>query len=125
MPNGCACGIDPIEVVRQLGEKGVTLYCVGCEPAINTYKEFFVALSYKTGGQYVPLRNAQLLSKVIIGGAQEEISLEKLMEDVEAEVKAQVDLSGGEVKQDELNSAVYQNLLSRGISRDLFFFEIY
>ena len=37
----------------------------------------------------MPLRNAKLLSKVIVGGAIEEISLEKLMEDVQLEVDAQ------------------------------------
>ena len=34
----------------------------------------------------MPLRNANLLAKVIVGGAVEEISLEKLMEDVRLEV---------------------------------------
>ena len=37
----------------------------------------------------MPLRNAKLLSKVIVGGAIEEISLEKLMADVQMEVDAQ------------------------------------
>ena len=80
--SGCLCNIDPIQVVDQMAVKGITLYSVGCEPAITPYKDFFCAISYKTGGQYVPLRNANLLAKVIIGGTQEEISLEKLMENV-------------------------------------------
>ena len=87
MPNGCPNGIDPIKVVDQLAKKGVTLYTVGCEPSLQPYKDFFAALAFKTGGQYVPLRNAQLLAKVIVGGAVEEISLERLMADVEAEVR--------------------------------------
>ncbi len=70
-----------------MAEKGITLYCVGCEPALLPYKEFFSALAFKTGGQYVPLRNASLLAKVIVGGAVEEISMERLMEDVEREVE--------------------------------------
>lgn len=40
-----------------------------------------MALAYITGGQYVPMVNAQLLSKVIIGGVREEISLDRLMQD--------------------------------------------
>ena len=47
-----------------MAQKAITLYSVGCEPAILKYKEFFSALAYKTGGQYVPLRNAKLLAKV-------------------------------------------------------------
>ena len=51
-------------VVDKMAEKGITLYSVGCEPALTPYKQFFSALAYKTGGQYVPLRNANLLAKV-------------------------------------------------------------
>lgn len=41
------------------------------------------------GGQYVPLTNAELLSRVIIGGAQEEISLSRLTREVEEEINSQ------------------------------------
>ena len=40
-----------------------------------------MALAYITGGQYIPMVNAQLLAKVIIGGVREEISLNRLMQD--------------------------------------------
>lgn len=40
-----------------------------------------MALAYITGGQYVPMINAQLLAQVIIGGVREEISLNRLMQD--------------------------------------------
>ena len=45
-------------------EKGIVLYCVGCEPNILRYKDFFMGLAYITGGQYVPLSRAQGLSQV-------------------------------------------------------------
>jgi len=45
-------------------EKGIVLYCVGCEPSILRYKDFFMGLAYITGGQYVPLSRAQGLSQV-------------------------------------------------------------
>jgi hypothetical protein len=44
--------LDPIDITQQLAEKGITLYSVGCEPAILPYRDFFMALAYKTGGQY-------------------------------------------------------------------------
>jgi hypothetical protein len=69
-----------------MAQKGITLYSVGCEPALLRYKDFFASLAYRTGGQYVPLRNAKLLAKVIVGGAAEEISLEKLLEDAQSEI---------------------------------------
>ena len=87
-PNGCPAGIDPMAVTHELAEKGVTIYMVGCEPSICPYKEFFMAVAHITGGQYVPLTKANLLTQVIIGGAQEEISLEQFMSEVDEEVRA-------------------------------------
>ena len=51
-------------VTRELAEKGITLYMVGCEPSITPYKDFFMALAHLTGGQYVPLARADVLAKV-------------------------------------------------------------
>jgi hypothetical protein len=87
LPNGCPLNIDPLRVARDMAAKGITLYSVGCEPAILKFKEFFAAMAYATGGQYVPLRNAKLLCSVIVGGAIEEISLERLMAEVQVQVE--------------------------------------
>lgn len=46
-PNGCPDGIDPLDVVNKLAEKAITLYSVGCEPALVPYKEFFLPLRTK------------------------------------------------------------------------------
>lgn len=112
MPNGCPKGIDPIKVVEKLAKKGVTLYTVGCEPSLLPYKDFFSAIAFKTGGQYVPLRNAQLLSKVIVSGAVEEISLERLMADVELEMNNQSQQGVNDEK--ALAEAVQAKLCSKG-----------
>lgn len=113
MPNGCPIGIDPIRVVDQLAKKSVTLYTVGCEPSLTPYKDFFAAIAFRTGGQYVPLRNAALLAKVIVGGAVEEISLERLMADVEAEVREQN--QRGVMDERVLAEAVQAKLVSKGL----------
>lgn len=104
-----------------MSEKGITIYSVGCEPAILPYKDFFQAIAYKTGGQYVPLRNANLLAKVIIGGTQEEISLEKLMENVQQEVQEQ--MANGIVDEEMLSDAVHKKLVSSGsfINKAIYF----
>lgn len=98
-----------------MAQKGITLYSVGCEPTIVPYKDFFQAIAYITGGQYVPLRNAKLLSKIIIGGAQEEISLEKLMEGVQKDVEEQVRFSFGAVTSTALTDAIHAKLSATGI----------
>lgn len=112
-PNGCPAGIDPLDVVRKMAQKGITLYSVGCEPAIKPYKEFFTAIAYTTGGQYIPLRNANLLSKVIVGGAVEEISLDKLLEEAQKEVEHQTSL--GITDERLLTEAVEKSLKTKGV----------
>lgn len=46
-----------------------------------------MSIAYITGGQYVPMVNAKLLSQVIIGGVREEISLERLMQNAEEDIQ--------------------------------------
>ncbi|XP_062621871.1 uncharacterized protein LOC134283444 [Saccostrea cucullata] len=112
-PEGCPAGLDPMVTVRELAEKGVTLYSVGCEPAINQYRDFFMALVYITGGQYVPLAGSKMLSQVIIGGAKEEMSLEKWMEEVNEEVKREME-AGREINDEEMSRVVHAKLASKG-----------
>jgi len=39
-PNGCPNGLDPVQIVREMAEKHITLYSVGVEPPISKYKYF-------------------------------------------------------------------------------------
>lgn len=111
--NGCPEGHDPMQTVREIAKIGVTLYSVGVEPSINAYKEFFAAMAYITGGQYVPMRDPRQLINVIIGGAQEELSLKEFKTEVENEIEQVID-NGGVYDEDEIAQAVYQKLESRG-----------
>lgn len=79
MPNGCPSGHDPLRTCRQMAEQGIILYCIGCEPALASYRDFFMGLSHITGGQYVKLNKANLLSQVIINATLEEVENENLM----------------------------------------------
>jgi hypothetical protein len=112
-PEGCPAGLDPMVTVRELAEKGITLYSVGCEPAINKYRDFFMALVYITGGQYVPLAGSKMLTQVIIGGAQEEISLEKWMAEVDEEIKKEME-AGREINDEEMSRVVHKKLKTKG-----------
>ncbi|CAF3206819.1 unnamed protein product [Rotaria socialis] len=78
-PDGCPLGHDPLKIAREMAEKNITLYVVGVEPPILPYREFFMALAHITGGQYVPMMNANLLAQMIIAGVREEISLDRVM----------------------------------------------
>ncbi|OWF47447.1 uncharacterized protein LOC110454344 [Mizuhopecten yessoensis] len=113
-PNGCPKGLDPMNIVRELAAKGITLYFVGCEPPINQYKEFFTAIAYLTGAQCIPLRGAKALTQVIIGGAQEEISLERWMDEVDEEVQKEI-AAGNQINDDEMTRRAQAKMDSKGI----------
>ncbi|CAM4766733.1 unnamed protein product [Rotaria magnacalcarata] len=65
-----------------------------------------MALAFKTGGQYIPLANAGNLSSIIVGSAQEEISLEKIIAQVHEEVMREATLRGGSVDETELTRRI-------------------
>eukprot|EP00744_Colponema_vietnamica_P000315 GILI01000558.1.p1 GENE.GILI01000558.1~~GILI01000558.1.p1 ORF type:complete len:492 (+),score=116.48 GILI01000558.1:81-1478(+) len=116
-PDGCPCGHDPIQVCRQLAEAGVTVYSVGCEPALGSYalaRDFMLSVARITGGQAVVLGSAALLADLILGGAMEELQLEQLMNEVEAEVR-QLEVSGGAVEREEVAKHVWSKMKERGV----------
>ncbi|CAM4935893.1 unnamed protein product [Rotaria socialis] len=100
-PNGCPDGLDPVQIVREMVEKHITLYSVGVEPPITLYRDFFMSLAYTTGGQYVPMVNAKLLAKVIIGGVREEISLDRLMQAAEEDINREMQRAAAEGADDK------------------------
>lgn len=55
-----------------------------------------MSLAYITGGQYVPMVNSKLLAKVIIGGVREEISLDRLMQDAQADIDREMEQAEAE-----------------------------
>ncbi|XP_052802052.1 uncharacterized protein LOC128232507 isoform X2 [Mya arenaria] len=111
-PNGLPGIYDPIEMAHKLVGKGVTLYTVGCEPAISPYKDFFMALAYIASGQYIPLSRPKVLIDAIIGGAKEELSLQHFSADVQREIEKQ-QASGGTVDRAQIAQTVYDQLSSQ------------
>ncbi|KAF6752985.1 hypothetical protein DFP72DRAFT_433768 [Ephemerocybe angulata] len=74
---------DPLEIVRQMAERGITLYVVACEPSLSTQYlhavDFYRALCRITSGRMVPLLNAAQLGDYIVGSAVETVETEKLI----------------------------------------------
>ena len=105
-----------METAHQIGEKGIVMYMVGCEPSINPYRDWFMAVAHITNGQYVPLANSTFLAQVITGGAQEELALQRLLEEVNQEVQQEARVQGGGERIDEeaLTHKVHAKLKSKG-----------
>lgn len=93
-----------------MAERGITLYMAGCEPAVINYRPFYAALCLITGGRYVPLKDANRLTEMIIGGAREDMSMERLMAKVHEEYMKEVAEKGERVDEDELTKRVHKVL---------------
>eukprot|EP01102_Stenamoeba_stenopodia_P003747 TRINITY_DN13902_c0_g1_i1.p1 TRINITY_DN13902_c0_g1~~TRINITY_DN13902_c0_g1_i1.p1 ORF type:complete len:334 (+),score=65.59 TRINITY_DN13902_c0_g1_i1:131-1132(+) len=107
-PDGSPNGHDPILVAKSMAERDIAIYSVLCEPAINTFmyaRDFFIAISKITGGEYLPLTSAHLLPQVVVGGAIELISLQRVQEDVERQAREEQQkaaAAGQKVNEDQL-----------------------
>merc|ERR1719334_2574248 len=89
-PNGNPNGHDPVKIAQKMAERGIILYVVACEPSLSGYAgahDLMAGLAEITEGRYLPLTGAHLLPNVIIGGAKEEVSLQKLQKFVEDEME--------------------------------------
>jgi Mg-chelatase subunit ChlD len=112
-PEACPCGLDPMTTIFEIAEKAITMYMVGCEPSIAQYRDWFIAMADITGGRYVPLTVAKFLSKIIISGTLEEISLSALLRDATTEV-VKLSTVGRPVSEEKLKEAVYNSLKLSG-----------
>jgi hypothetical protein len=115
-PNGSPDGVDPLTVLDQMGERGICVYAVGCEPALGSYRyarEFMIAAAERTEGQAISLGSAASLADVIMGGAIEEMDLEKLMAEVGEEV-LQLRKESPMMTDDMMQQKVCSKMQSRG-----------
>ncbi|PPQ82201.1 hypothetical protein CVT24_012549 [Panaeolus cyanescens] len=107
---------DPLEIVRQMAEKGITLFVIACEPSLSqSYRfalDFYSALVQITSGRLFPLLMADKLGDYIVGSAVETIETENLISEFEQVI---IDDVYGKAKPiEEVMAEVQQQLQSRG-----------
>jgi Mg-chelatase subunit ChlD len=77
---------DPLDIARQMAERGITLFVIACEPGLSRYHnavDFYTALVQITSGMMFPLLMAEKLGEYIVGTAVETIETEKLIGEFE------------------------------------------
>jgi len=77
---------DPLEIARQMAERGIALFVIACEPALSRYRnavDFYTALTQLTSGKMFSLMMADKLGDYIVGTAVETIETEKLIKEFE------------------------------------------
>jgi len=77
-PNGEPGGADPFEVLRDMGQRSITVYSVvpGADRAAIA---FFGAAAAQTNGKAVAMGSAAALADVVVGASLEEMDLEELL----------------------------------------------
>eukprot|EP01088_Endostelium_zonatum_P003312 TRINITY_DN14523_c0_g1_i1.p1 TRINITY_DN14523_c0_g1~~TRINITY_DN14523_c0_g1_i1.p1 ORF type:complete len:369 (+),score=90.66 TRINITY_DN14523_c0_g1_i1:102-1208(+) len=122
-PEGDPTGNDLMADVWKMYEEGIIVYSVGCSIIVNSpfAREFYQAVSKVTGGRYVSLNNAEILAGIIVGGAEEEVGLEKIGEEVETErkkVEEEMREKGEKVEEEEVCGRVWERLQTKGVKID-------
>ncbi|XP_064626869.1 alpha-protein kinase vwkA-like [Lineus longissimus] len=112
-PNGCPDGHDPIQLANVLGEKGITLHLLAVKT--NRWQEFYMALTWITGGLYIPLASAGNMADIIIGSAKEAMSLQKLKKTVKDKVKKNIDPFSKEMNPKLVSEELHKQLEEQGI----------
>merc|ERR1719251_466293 len=117
-PNGNPNGYDPVKMAKEMAERGIILYVVACEPSLSGYAgahDLMAGLAEITEGRYLPLTGAHLLPNVIIGGAKEEVSLQKLQKFVEDEME-QIKAQEPTIKKEEMNARIASKMKASGMT---------
>merc|ERR1711881_762409 len=113
---------DPLQIAREMAARDITVYTVGCEPALGYYtfaRDFMCTVAEITGGQAIALSSANLLADVIVNGSAEEIALTQLQREVEQEldvVRAEASAASEDLEEEVLVSRAHANLCSRGVT---------
>jgi len=77
---------DPLDIARQMAERGIRLFVIACEPTLSQYKnavDFYTALTQLTNGKIFSLLMADKLGDYIVGTAVEAIETEQLIKEFE------------------------------------------
>ncbi|CAD6577244.1 MAG: hypothetical protein CYPHOPRED_000199 [Cyphobasidiales sp. Tagirdzhanova-0007] len=115
--NGSPEGSDPLQLARDMAKLGIALFVVACEPALSQYThatDFFRALSQLSSGVMLPLTNAALLARVIVGSALEHLDMERLIQEVGAAVAMKI--HGNQESVDDVAKELHERLMLRNES---------
>lgn len=107
-PNGEPNGIDPFDVLSDMGQRAITIYSV--VPGDNyAAMSFFGAAAKQTNGQAVAMGSAAALADVVVGASLEEVDLEKLLPRVKSLTES-ITASSPALSEDEIQHRVWKSL---------------
>jgi hypothetical protein len=114
---GSPDGNDPLQIVRVMASRGITLFFVACEPALSGYSyatDFYQAITSITSGLMLPLTTADLLAHAIVGSVLENLDMERLVREVGHAVAQRI--LGNNESVDDVARELHEKLLLRNES---------
>jgi len=109
-PDGCPDGHDALRVAHNLAKKGIPIYNVYCGRSNGGLTQtFYHALSHITHGQCVSLKNADTLSKIVLGAAMEEQTMNRISQKI-APIWDKVHERHPHARDDQIIYELYQRL---------------
>ncbi|KAF9242519.1 hypothetical protein BU15DRAFT_86736 [Melanogaster broomeanus] len=114
---GSPDGNDPLQIVRTMAGRGITLFFVACEPALSGYSyatDFYQAITTITSGLMLPLTTADLLAHAIVGSVLENLDMERLVREVGHAVAHRI--LGNNESVDDVARELHEKLLLRNES---------
>lgn len=112
-PEGDPDGKDPLAIAREMEGLGIAAYALVSGGSQKT-RYFFASLAAMTGGQCIPLADANLLGDAILGGARENVDIEQRMSALRAKLDEAVTLKGSALTEEEAAEVTKQVLTSSG-----------
>ncbi|KAJ3120281.1 hypothetical protein HK098_004715, partial [Nowakowskiella sp. JEL0407] len=106
-----------LQIAREMSAHGITIFSVACEPALSGYRyavDFFTAIAKMTGGMMLPLTSATMLPDVVIGGAREQLDLERRLEELRLEAEKYQQEKGEDVDETEMLRHLHNRMVDRG-----------
>ncbi|KAF8815518.1 hypothetical protein BYT27DRAFT_7193247 [Phlegmacium glaucopus] len=107
---------DPLDIARQMAERGITLFVIACEPSLSKYQnavDFYTALTQLTNGKIFSLMMADKLGDYIVGTAVETIETEKLIKEFEHVIVD--DVYGGDTSIETVTNNLQEKLQQKGL----------
>ncbi|KAJ7786180.1 hypothetical protein B0H16DRAFT_1294551 [Mycena metata] len=80
-PDGCPLQNDPCAITDLFCDRGIILYVIACEPAMDSYRkttQFYTGIARKTGGDLLPLGDVNHLANLIEGSLKESVDKQSL-----------------------------------------------
>merc|ERR1712228_171150 len=114
--------LNLIKIIQSIRDKlKAAIYSVACEPDLSCNSDFandFMRyIAEYTKGRFLPLSSARLLPEVIVGSVKQQINLNELKNNLDAQIIKIKQEYGNDISADKLNKIIMEKWKEAGIKK--------